>query len=268
MTLVLKGRPWVVWANQSSGNFDLYGRFLDGDAWSAVERLTTNPGNDVFHSLAADANGNLWLVWQSTRGRQSDIFAKRHDGSSWSPEEKVSTSPASDWEPAIAADGKGRVYVAWDTYDKGDYDVVMRSWANGEWAETSTVAGTARYEAHISLAVDGADRLWAAWNESGTNWGKDTGWVLNIQGTRLYEWRSIEVAVHDGKSWRQPAANLDHVLPSSPSGFTDFPVLYPDGTGRMWLFFRNRTLRLRDNPGAYHAPGAHRARRDRAAPAT
>ncbi|MEO7650550.1 MAG: hypothetical protein ABIZ80_08765, partial [Bryobacteraceae bacterium] len=56
-----KGRPWTVWAEQVNGNFDLYGRFLDGATWSAPERLTTDPQPDVYHQLATDSKGNLWL---------------------------------------------------------------------------------------------------------------------------------------------------------------------------------------------------------------
>ncbi len=250
------GRPWVVWSEQVGGNFDLYGRYRDGDRWSATQRLTTAPEPGVQHSLTTDSRGNLWLVWQGFREGKSDVFARRYGGSdggsSWSPEEKVSISPANDWKPAIAADGKGRVYVAWDTYDKGNYDVLMRRWSEGSWSDIIPIAETPKFEAHVTLACDHDDRVWAAWNESGFQWGKDSGFMIYKEATRLYQWRSLGVAVWGNGRWQVPASDINRALskhlPEYGPEFNDLPVLQLDGDGRMWLFFRHRKLRARDTP--------------------
>ena len=97
--------------------------------------------------------------------------------------------------PVVTADSKGRVYVGWDSYDRGNYDVMMRSFADGKWSSVVPVADTPMFEAHLSLLCDKDDRLWAAWNESGVQWGKDTGYGIQKQGTRLYESRSIAAVV-------------------------------------------------------------------------
>ncbi len=249
------GSLWAIWSAQENGNFDLYARRYDGKAWSGIERLTDDPQPDVYHSVATDSNGNLWVVWQGFRTGKSDIFARRFDGQAWSAPEKVSDSPANDWEPAIAADHNGKVYVAWDTYDKGNYDVRMRSWANGKWSEPTAVAATPKYEAHVSLACDKENRLWAAWNESGFEWGKDTGFLVKREGTRLYQSRWIGMAVLEGANWRVPD-DVNEALPRDMRDHNDFPVLQAAGDGRMWLFFRHRTLRIADTPS--DTP-AHRA---------
>ena len=241
-----KGRPWVVSSEQVTGNWDLYGRSFEDGEWSSPMRLSNDAGPDIFPNLATDSGGGLWAVWQGFRDGQADIFARRYDGSRWSAEERISTSPANDWEPVIAADGEGAIYVAWDTYDKGNYDVVMRKHSRGEWSGVIVVADSPRYEAHVSLAADQQNRLWAAWNESGTNWGKDTGFSLNTEGTCLYEWRSIGVGVWDGKSWSEPVQDINLALPAELREYNDFPVLFPDAEGRMWLFARHRTLRQKD----------------------
>ncbi len=247
-----KGRVWVVWSEQIEGNFDLYGRYRDGDAFSAVERLTRAPQSDVEHTLVSDSQGNMWLVWQGFRNGRSDIFARRYDGSRWSAEEKISTSKANDWKPAIAADSSGHVYVAWDTYDQGNYDVLMRRWSGDSWGEVVPIAQTPKFEAHVSLACDRDDRLWAAWNESGYQWGKDSGFEIYKEATRLYEWRKVAVAVWNGDRWQIPQADINEMLerelPEYIPGFNDLPVLQSDAENRMWLFFRHRSQRARDTP--------------------
>lgn len=247
---------WAIWSQQLDGNFDLYGRRYDGKTWGERVRLSSDPLPDIYHDVTTDSNGNLWVVWQGFRRGKSDIFAKRFDGEKWSEEEKVSDSLANDWQPAIAADGAGRVYVAWDTYDQGNYDVRMRTWANGQWGSPMPVASTARFEAHVSLACDKENRLWAAWNESGLNWGKDTGFLVKLQGTRLYQWRTMNVAVWDGSKWSSPASDVNTALPADLQGYNDFPILHRAADGRMWLFFRHRTLRIHNTPS--DTP-AHRA---------
>ncbi len=181
-----RGGVIAVWADQRDGNFDLYGRRFDGESWSVIQRLTDAPQPDIHHALATDSQGAVWLVWQGFREGRSDIFARKLDGGTWSPEARVSLSPADDWHPAIAADSKGGVYVAWETYENNDYDILMRKFSGGAWADVVPVADTRRYEAYPSLTCDSEDRLWAAWNESGLQWGKDTGFLLNRPATQLY----------------------------------------------------------------------------------
>lgn len=244
----IRGRPWAIWSNQVDRNFDLYARPYNDGRWGAVERLTESPTPDVFHQTATDAKGNLWVVWMGWVNGQSDIFARRYDGDSWSAPERVSTSPVDDWDAAIATDSKGGVTVAWDTYDKGNYDVLMRTWRDGEWTDAEAVADTPLYEAHASLVYDEQDRLWAAWNESGMNWGKDTGFTLNLQATRLYEWRLLRLAVYDG-TWKVPAEDVNTAFEDDyEPRYDDFPRLTLDGEGRVWLFARRRIQRRRDTP--------------------
>ncbi len=123
----------------------------------------------------------------------------------------------------------------------------MRSFQGGEWSEIVPIAETPLYEAHVSLLYDNQDRLWAAWNESGMNWGKDTGYVLNEEGTRLYEYRLLRVAVRDGSGWKVPAGDINEQLPEDyEPRYDDFPQLAQDADGRVWVFARQRLQRRRD----------------------
>ena len=245
------GHVWVVWSGQVEGNFDLYARRFDGQAWSKVERLTDSPQPDIYPNLATDSLGNLWLVWQGFRDGQSDIFVRRFDGTQWSKEERISTSRADDWEPVVAADAQGSVYVAWDTYDSGDYNVVMRRFAAGTWSDIIPVGRTQRFQAHASITCDRNQRVWLAWSESGTRWGKDTGFVVKQEGTPLYRDRSIAIAVYENGSWSYPASDLNLSLPPEMRGHNDYPSLAIDANGRPWVFFRHRTMRRHDQFATY-----------------
>lgn len=250
------GTVFAVWSDQRDGNFDLYARRFDGDSWSPPERLTSAPQPDIHQALATDAQGRVWLVWQGFRNGRADILARHWNGEEWSGEERISLSPADDWHPAIATDSRGSVYVAWETYENNDYDIRMRRFAGGDWSEVEAVADTLRYEAYPSLACDAEDRLWAAWNESGLQWGKDTGFLLNRPATQLYQSRWIAMAVYENGTWHEPMRTFEESLPEDLRDFNDFPRLRTDEDGRVWALFRHRHLRQREVP---HLAASHRA---------
>ncbi|MBI4905815.1 MAG: DUF3604 domain-containing protein [Acidobacteria bacterium] len=251
-----RGQAWAVWSAQVSGNWDVYASRLSGDGWSVPTKLSTDSQPDIYPVAASDAKGNVWVAWQGFRNGKSDVVVRRMEGGNWSAEERVSTSPANDWAPAIAADGKGSVYVAWDSYDKGNYDVQMRRWDGSRWGDVMPVAGTPKFEANVSLACDKENRLWATWNEAGMDWGKDTGFLPRKQGTPLYRDRWVGLAIYDGAKWMEPAVSAQDGMPAGLRHYNDMPVVSADPSGRVWLFFRHRKLRIADTPS--DTP-AHRA---------
>jgi hypothetical protein len=244
-----QGRVWAIWSAQENGNWDLYGRSTSGDGkWSPVERITNAAGPDIYHNVATDAKGRLWVVWQGARNGHFDIFAKSLTGSTWSDVITISDAKANQWSPAIAADRAGNVYVGWDTYDAGNYDIRMRRFDGNTWSAPVDIASTDRFEANLSLVCDNQNRLWAAWNESGMQWGKDTGFLLRKQATGLYLSRWMNVAVWDGARWQQPAADIEKTLPAGMQGYNDLPTLTTDAAGRPWVFFRHRMEKFAGTP--------------------
>jgi len=242
------GAVWVVWSQQTDGNWDLFARRWSSGEWGPLERLTTDAQPDIFPQTATDAGGRPWVVWQGFRNGQADVFARRRDASGWTPEERLSPSGANDWEPSIAADRQGKVYVAWDTYDRGDYDVVLRAFAGGVWQQPVSVTATPKYEANVTLTCDARNRLWLAWNESGFNWGKDTAYHQKPEGTPLHQWARAVVNVFDGGRFLEPEADVNEVRPEGHATYHDFPVIHADRAGRVWLWFRHRTVPILDTP--------------------
>ena len=126
---------------------------------------------------------------------------------------------ANDWEPQVAGGSSGAAYVAWDSYDMGNYDVFFRAFENGKLGPVQPVTSSARFQAHASVAVDAEGRPWLAWDESGANWGKDQGFLINPpMSAPLHQERSIRVAMWDGKDWQEPKSKIDpfYRLPAVP----------------------------------------------------
>ncbi len=196
---------WIVWASQRSGNWDLFGRpYLDGKL-GVVVRLTDDAGPDLWHRMTTDNRGRAWLVWQGFRGGRSAIFARWHEPI------QVSADKGNAWDPTVAADSKeDRVWVGWDAYERDTYNVRVRALSGGPKPRLGEVLfpePSPLFAAHVSLACDRAGRLWAAWDESGPQWGKDTGFLYGGQHrtdtTRLYAARAVRTPA---SAWARPVS--------------------------------------------------------------
>ncbi|MBV9085139.1 MAG: hypothetical protein JOZ62_20885 [Acidobacteriaceae bacterium] len=234
-----QNRVWIVWPQQVNGNWDIYARRYDADKqeWSALERLSTDPGSDSNPRLATDGNGKLAVVWQGFRGKNSNVFCRIMTGDKWGPEVRVTNRPANDWEPAAAFDSRGNVWVAYDSYKNGNYDVFMTELEAAQTPQPEiTVVATPNFEARATVAVDTTDRVWVAWEEGEPNWGKDNGFVVRDTalgvGVPLGGVRRAMIRAHEGNKWMQPASALNKILPGQNS-FQ--PHVFSDGHGSVWV---------------------------------
>jgi hypothetical protein len=234
------GKIWVVWSAQVSSNFDLYGRAFDGKRWRPVERLTSAPGADIFHTMTLDRAGNLYLAYQSSRAGNFDIYLRTYDGKRWSEEMQVSSDAANDWEPALAAAPDGRVTILWDTYAKGNYDVVARTFERGRLGPLTAITSSGAFEARASAQYDRLGRLWIVWDEGDFNWGKDYGFAIPESGRGLLTRRQARIAVLANGKLMQPGAWIGDAIPADFQQVFHEPRLALDRNGAPWVTVRYR----------------------------
>ncbi|MDA2924532.1 hypothetical protein MYX65_07730 [Acidobacteria bacterium AH-259-L09] len=234
-----EGRVWVIYNQLESGQFDLWAGQI-APALKAPVQLTSHPGNDINFGAVTDKQGKIWLVWQSLRDGNSDIFAMRGSGFDSRLEEmRVSEHSANDWDPAVAVDSVGNAVVIWDTYRNGDYDIYMRAVdSQGRLGDVVPVAATPHYEVHASAVFDTQDRLWVAWEESGPNWGKDTGQESTQVGTMLHTYRELRLRCRQNGNWFELEEGPQSRFEGLPLNFQEQPQLLLDEGGRLWLLFR------------------------------
>ena len=246
------GTVWVAYSANREGNYDIYLKSLrSSDAAprpGKEHRLTTNPGPDLNPVMCTDQAGHVWLAyqsWDSSRGAQI-VVCQCKEGE-WGPDRPITLKHAGEnlWYPVLAAGPDGKIAVAYDAYKDGDYDVeVVRLDEQGYPAQV--VAGSARFEARPSLAYDAKGRLWIAYEEGPEKWGKDYGALDANDGSPLYNMRSVRVAcLEDGKLMK-PAAELPTSAPRGQAQMNfqspryAYPKLGLDGTGRLWLTYRDK----------------------------
>lgn len=212
-----KGRPWVFWSANESGNFDIWARAVENGKPGAPVRISNAAGSDVDAVATTDSTGNVWVAWQGWRNGKAAIFASTQRGNAFAAPVAVSSSSANEWNPSIAADGNGHVSVAWDSYRNGNYDVYARTTTQGKWGAETAVAATASYEAYPSIAYDPSGTMWVAYEEGAERWGKNFG-ADDSSGMALYQGRAIHLrGFTSSGAVVEPATDVGTALPGYPA---------------------------------------------------
>jgi hypothetical protein len=242
------GALWVFWSERSGESWTLWGRRRESGRFG--ERLQISGGGSNLFHRAASRDGHLFVAWQSfskatTGEATSDIFLRELHQGRWRDPVRVSDSPRSDWEPALAAGAGGAAYVAWDTYDRGNYDVMFRAYRGGRLEPAQPVTSSARFQAQADVAVDAQGRPWIAWNESGVNWGKDQGFLINPpMAVPLHQERTVRIATWDGARFQELRTELPKFYLYRLFSNVEKPRIAFDGRGALVLVFRHWTRQM------------------------
>ncbi len=248
-----QGRLWVFWSQRDGTRWELWGRMLDGDAWSAPEKIS-GAGSNTFHRAAATGDGTVVVAWQSAQGPegqgQTDIWMRAWDGE-WGAATQVSESPANDWEPQVSGGPADDAHIVWDSYHAGNYDIFYGRYSGSGLGDIEQVTSSARFQAHANVAVAPDGTPWLAWDESGTNWGKDQGYLVTPPlSVPLHQERSIQVVKRSGSGWAVPKAPLEpfYVYQLFPN--FENPQLAFDASGTLTVLFRHWTRQRAHSIGA------------------
>ncbi|MBN2359938.1 MAG: hypothetical protein JXR83_10840 [Deltaproteobacteria bacterium] len=175
-------RPHVAWADDSSGQYQIYLRYWDGAAWQEYGGSATNggisgtPADSTVPALAIDSNDWPVVAWQDASASRPHVYVRHWDGASWAeyggsgsgvgaaPDPYLSTTPA------LALDRTDHPAVAFESVD----DIDVWTWDGSAW---TTYAGS-DYEGHVPdasgelpvLAMDPDDNPVVAWRTG--SWGR------------------------------------------------------------------------------------------------
>ena len=84
------GQPWVFWAQNDNGNFDIWARVIEAGQPGAHVRISREAGSDVDPVATTGADGRVWVAWQGWRDGKASIFAASQRGNAFSPPATVS----------------------------------------------------------------------------------------------------------------------------------------------------------------------------------
>ncbi len=229
------GKPYAAWADDTSGDYEIYIRAWDGNNWVEVGTgsasgggISNTAGTSFAPSMAVAPDGTPYAAWTVYSGGGAEIYVRAWDGSAWAEVGAGSASGggisntarvASAPSLAIAADGTP--YAAWADDSTGDWEIYVRSWNGVSWAEVGTgsasgggISSTAAVSAEptVALAPDGTPYV---------------AWAENFNGIR-----EIYIRAWDGSSWVEVglgSASGGGISNSPLASFEPSIAVAPDG---------------------------------------
>ena len=118
--IVNVSNAYVVWEDETPGNFDVFFRASQG---LGTINVSNNTGFSQNPQIAASGN-NVYVTWEDTTPGNRDIFfaVSNNNGVSFGTPINISNSTGSSTDPQIAASGNN-VYVTWEDTTPGNRDI-------------------------------------------------------------------------------------------------------------------------------------------------
>ncbi|OGW52571.1 MAG: hypothetical protein A2Y81_02475 [Nitrospirae bacterium RBG_13_43_8] len=190
---------YVVWDDNTSGNYDIYFKKSDDEGvnWTS-KRLTNNTGAR-YPSIAVDGL-NIYVLWTAyaTPGSNEIYFKKSDDGGvTWSPNKRLTNNAGISNNPVIAVDGSN-IYVVWCDDTPGNYEIYFKMSDDGgtTWTTNERLTWNTGYSQSPAIAVDGSN-IYVVWydytpgnyeiyfkksDDGGTTWTKN----MNLTNNESY----------------------------------------------------------------------------------
>jgi hypothetical protein len=129
----------IVWADEKSGDWDIYGQrySADGTALGGNFKINDDAGFELQYwpACMGDKNGNIIVSWVDKRYNDDyDIYAQRflQNGTPQGNNFKVSTDAGISLQllPDIAIDENGNFIIAWEDKRNGNWDIYAQRYLN------------------------------------------------------------------------------------------------------------------------------------------
>lgn len=126
----------VIWIHYvTPTNAELYHKKSTdgGNAWTAAQRLTLDPGTSDDPCMAVDSNDHIYIVWNDEKTGNYEIYLKisTDGGTSWKASKRLTWTTGSSFYPWIAIDTGDNLHVGWMDNTKGDYEIFYKKSTNG-----------------------------------------------------------------------------------------------------------------------------------------
>jgi hypothetical protein len=164
------GNIHVVWYDGRNNHDEIYYKLFDGVTWSGDERLTDDPDDARYPSIAWAPGGELHLVWTDSRDGFWNIYYKRFDGMTWGSDVRLAAYSADQSLPCIAVDADKNLHVVWyDNRNGGNDEIYYRKFDGMTWGPETRLTSASGDSWTPAIVADDYGNLHVAWHDHRNN---------------------------------------------------------------------------------------------------
>ncbi len=257
------GNPNIAWADDLSGNYEIYFLKWNGSAWVDADgvgqesiNISNNSGTSWPPSLYLDNSGNPNIAWADDSSGNYEIYFLKWDGSAWVDADgfgqesiNISNNIGDSGIPSLHLDNSGSPHIAWMDDSMVNEKIYYLKWNGSFWVdadgvgqESIIISNDIGLSKGPSLHLDSLGNPHIAWSNEDWTWiGKiyylkwnGSAWV-DADGTGQ---ESINISNTSDASWA-PSFRVDnsgnpHVtwMDSTP-GYIE--IYYLEWNGSAWV---------------------------------
>jgi len=167
MTLGANGQLYLVWQDNSRGNWDIFfATSSDGTTWSRPVQITDSDDNETRPVIAVDSQSpaHIYVAWQDDRNGNRDIYvAGSTNAFAESTIAAVTADSADQYDPDIAVDGTGMAYLVWTDMRNGQADIYGAASDGSGWANVPVVTTNSAQTSPALTAEQNTSVLHLVW---------------------------------------------------------------------------------------------------------
>ena len=212
--LPFDNKVMVMWAEEVSGNFDLYYRICSGGAWGPKTRFNTGIYNSIYPQLELAPDGKVHAIWMGKISEARSIYHAYYTDGVWSTPEEVYPSTRRSCWPRLGIMSNGILCSVWTQAEGSNDQNTIRysfksssSWAGGRLTDTPDTTSI-----HADLYALG-DKVYACWMDA------EGPYIWNLWFSQR-QW---------GGNWTSPAIVA--------SRYAQFPAMAVDSKGDVHSIF-------------------------------
>jgi hypothetical protein len=246
---------YVVWADNTPGNFDIFfATSIDNGQTFSTINLSNNTG-DSFASQISVSGNNVYVTWaDETPGNRDIFFAVSIDnGQSFSTPINISNTAGFSTQPQIAASGNN-VYVTWEDRTPGNPEIFFAvSIDNGQTFSTPiNLSNNTGGSTEPQIAVSGTN-VYVTWiDNTPGNFNIDIFFAVSIDNGQSFS-TPINLSNNTGLSSQQQIAasgnNVYIVWTDSTPGNNDILFATSNDNGQSF-----NTINISNNAGGSFQP--------------
>jgi len=175
ITVDPSGSIYVVWCDDTPGNYEIYCRKSsdEGATWGPTSRLTWNLGHSLYPAIAADLTNNIHVVWQDdTMGNYEVNYRKSTDGgATWGATKRLASTPGNSQNVAIATaamDSGVGLHVVWQDETPGLAEIYYTGSSDGgeTWSAAKRLSWNSAESYDPAIAVDSKKQVHVFWSDA------------------------------------------------------------------------------------------------------